>query len=414
MEQHKRSGFLSGILLIALFACTATYLAELNWLKQLRFSPLIVGIIIGMIYANTLRKSVPTEWNPGIAFSSKQILRLGIVLYGFQVTIGDVMEVGWAAIMVDAAVVTLTLLLGVLLGRALKMDKQTALLTSVGSSICGAAAVLGAEPVVKGEPHKTAVAVSTVVIFGTLAMFLYPSLYRADVFDMDARQMGIYTGATLHEVAHVYGAGEAMNGTDDTVQSACQAMTSARGMLNTVVEQHLAMFPHENEMLGKPMASMNEACNILRGKLCNVNDVKPDIKRPAVIVKMVRVIMLAPVLIAMAFILGRGQKSADGKPAKVQVPLFAFFFLAVIGFNSLDLLPAACVEGIRKADTFLLTMAMTALGVETSFDKFRKAGPKPFLLALLLFVWLFFGGYALVKAVTSFVCQPPCFPCDIF
>ena len=66
--------------------------------------------------------------------------------------------------------------------------------------------MLGAEPVVKAEPHKTAIAVSTVVIFGTLAMFLYPALYRAGVFDMDARQMGIYTGATLHEVAHVYGA----------------------------------------------------------------------------------------------------------------------------------------------------------------------------------------------------------------
>lgn len=401
MDRQKRIGFLSGILLIALFACTATYLAEMNWLKQLRFSPLIVGIIIGMVYANTLRKALPAEWNTGIAFSSKQILRTGIVLYGFQVTIGDVMEVGWAAVAVDAAIVVLTLCLGVMLGRALKMDRQTALLTSVGSSICGAAAVLGAEPVVKGEAHKTAVAVSTVVIFGTLAMFLYPSLYRADVFDMDARQMGIYTGATLHEVAHVYGAGEAMNGTDDTVQSACQAMTSARQTLNTLVEQHLTRFPLQSEVLSEPMASMNGACNVLKSKLCTVNDAKPDIKRPAVIVKMVRVIMLAPVLIVLALLLGRRQKSADGKPAKIQVPLFAFFFLAVIGFNSLDLLPATCVDGIRKADTFLLTMAMTALGVETSFDKFRKAGPKPFLLALLLFVWLFFGGYGLVKAVTA-------------
>lgn len=84
------------------------------------------------------------------------------------------------------------------------------MLTSTGSAICGAAAVLGAEPVVKSEPHKTAVAVSTVVIFGTLSMFIYPALYRAGILDLTPEQMGLYTGSTLHEVAHVVGAGNAM------------------------------------------------------------------------------------------------------------------------------------------------------------------------------------------------------------
>ena len=90
------------------------------------------------------------------------------------------------------------------------MDKDLALLTATGSAICGAAAVLGAEPVVKCEAHKTAVAVSTVVIFGTLSMFIYPVMYRAGILDLDPEQMGLYTGATLHEVAHVVGAGNAM------------------------------------------------------------------------------------------------------------------------------------------------------------------------------------------------------------
>ena len=106
--------------------------------------------------------------------------------------------------------VTLTILLGAGLGRLLKMDRDTALLTSIGSSICGAAAVLGAEPVVKSKPYKAAVAVSTVVIFGTLSMFLYPALHRAGILDLTPEQMGLFTGATLHEVAHVVGAGNAM------------------------------------------------------------------------------------------------------------------------------------------------------------------------------------------------------------
>ena len=78
------------------------------------------------------------------------------------------------------------------------------------SAICGAAAVLGAESVIRPQPYKTAVAVSTVVIFGTIAMFLYPVIYNTGISGLDAREMGVYTGSTLHEVAHVVGAGNAM------------------------------------------------------------------------------------------------------------------------------------------------------------------------------------------------------------
>ena len=91
--------------------------------------------------------------------------------------------------------------------------------------------------------------------------------------------------------------------------------------------------------------------------------------------------------------------AADAAGAKrtIAVPWFAFGFLAVIGFNSFDLLPQSVVAGINEFDTFLLTMAMTALGTETSFAKFRQAGARPFLLAGLLYVWLLAGGYALSK-----------------
>ena len=403
MSTNERAGFVSGVFLMVLFACTATYIAGFEWVKQLRISPLIVGIVIGMAYANTLRRHVPSEWGPGITFCSKQVLRFGIVLYGFQVTLGDVLAVGLPALVVDVLVVTLTLVFGVLLGKLLKMDSQTAMLTSVGSSICGAAAVLAAEPVVKGEPYKAAVAVSTVVIFGTLSMFLYPACYRADVYDMDARQMGIYTGATLHEVAHVYGAGEAMNGTDELHDSAYERMLAVQTEMNEAVEQYRLQYPEAAAELKAAQQRICTDCEALVATMRGSEESggqKVDIKQPAVIVKMLRVILLAPVLIVLSFILSRRAQQTDGK-ARVQVPAFAVFFLLVIGFNSLNLLPVSCVSAIRSVDTFLLTMAMTALGVETSFDKFRKAGPKPFLLALMLFAWLVFGGYWLVKGVTA-------------
>ena len=81
----------------------------------------------------------------------------------------------------------------------------------------------------------------------------------------------------------------------------------------------------------------------------------------------------------------------------ISIPWFAIGFLAFIGFNSFDLLPQSLIAFINNLDTFLLTMAMTALGAETSIDKFKKAGAKPIVLASLLYLWLIVGGYFLVK-----------------
>lgn len=347
-EKGTRGNTLHGILLIALFSCAAFYIAEIPFVRKMSFSPLIVGIILGMLYANSLRNRLPETWVPGIKFCTKQLLRAGIVLYGFRLTLSQVAQVGLSAVVVDLIIVCGTIFLGVWLGRLLKLDSDTALMTATGSSICGAAAVLGAEPVVKCESHKTAIAVSTVVIFGTIAMFLYPVMYRTGVLDgLDNMQVAVYTGSTLHEVAHVAGAGNAMDSTDAT------------GIAGT-----------------------------------------------ATITKMIRVMMLAPVLVVMGFVLSRtrGKAKENGK-SKIMVPWFAFGFIGVICLNSLlqYLTGAESVKdiplngAIEYIDTFLLTMAMTALGTDTSIDKFKKAGAKPFVLALLLFGWLVGGGYLLAR-----------------
>ncbi|MDE6371225.1 MAG: putative sulfate exporter family transporter, partial [Duncaniella sp.] len=210
MSFAKKADTYHGILFMALFACAAFFIGQAQLMKDLSFSPLIIGIVLGMLYANSLRAHLPETWSPGIKYCSKTILRLGIILYGFRLTFQDVMAVGLPAIVVDIIVVTVTILGGVLIGRLLKMDRDIALLTSVGSGICGAAAVLGAEATLRTKPYKTAVAVATVVIFGTIAMFVYPVLWRSGILDVSATQMGIYSGSTLHEVAHAVGAGNAM------------------------------------------------------------------------------------------------------------------------------------------------------------------------------------------------------------
>ena len=321
MLTEKRSSMLHGVLLITLFSCAAFYIGDMGFVKSLSLSPMIVGIILGMLYANSLRNNLPDTWVPGIQFCSKRVLRIGIIFYGFRLTFQNVLDVGLPAIVIDAIIVTVTICGGILLGRLLKMDRGITLLTSVGSAICGAAAVLGTESAIKVKPYKTAVAVSTVVIFGTLAMFLYPILYQAGVFDLDPKAMGVFAGSTIHEVAHVVGAGNAM------------------------------------------------------GK---------EVSDPAIIVKALR----------------NGDTEGRGR---ISLPWFAILFLVVIGFNSLDLLPATLVDFINTFDTFLLTMAMTALGAETSIDKFKKAGFKPFLLAFILFAWLIGGGYIMAKYLVPLI-----------
>ena len=344
MIQERKAGILHGVLFMALFACAAFFIGEAQFLKAISFSPLIIGIILGMIYANSLRNHLPETWTPGIQYCSKRVLRLGIILYGFRLTFQQVVEVGLPGITVDCIIVAVTILGGVMVGKWLKMDRDIALLTSIGSGICGAAAVLGAEATLRTKPYKTAVAVATVVIFGTLSMFLYPIGYQTGIIDLTPEQMGIFSGSTLHEVAHAVGAGEAIGGVT--------ASTS-------------------------------------------------------IIVKMIRVMLLVPVLLSLgwwaAAKMRKSPAAAEGEKGKVAVPWFAFGFLLVIGFNSLNLLPEVVVGWINQFDTFLLTMAMAALGAETSFDKFKKAGVKPFLLAAILYVWLLVGGYIMAKYLV------PCF-----
>lgn len=337
MQSKFQLPSIPGLLLIALFAAIATALSTLTFFTHLSLSPLVVGILIGILFANTLGRYLPEEWCSGLKFCSKRILRIGIIFFGFRLTLADVAQVGLSAVALDIFIVCSTIGLGLLVGKWLNMDKETTLLTSSGSAICGAAAVLGAEATLKSEAYKTAVAVSTVVLFGTLSMFLYPVLYRNGFFPLSTHEMGLYTGSTVHEVAHVVGASNAM---------------------------------------GKEVAEV------------------------AVIVKMIRVILLVPVLLVFSWSARSRSENVAPDQRRLVVPWFALLFLLAIALNTLLSLSPAVTEPIKTVDNFALTMAMTALGCETTIDKFRQAGWRPFVLALVLYLWLVFGGLLAVKALS--------------
>ena len=332
-----------GIVIVLFFALLATYFAEFSFFKDLAISPLIIGILLGMVYANSVKKYFPQSFDKGIAFCTKTILRTGIVLYGFRLTFQNLEDVGILGVLTAFIIVSSTFIMGYFVGtKILKLDREITILTSAGSAICGAAAVLATESVLKSPAYKSAIAVSTVVVFGTIAMFLYPFLFKLGILNLSEPNMGIYIGATLHEVAHVVGAGQSLG---------------------------------------------------------------ENVSQNAVIVKMIRVMMLAPFLIILSIWLLKtavnSTNNEDGTKSKIIIPWFAVMFIVVVGFNSFDLLSLKIVESINYLDGFLLTIAMTALGMQTSFDKFKNVGLKPVYLASVLFMWLIFGGYFIVTLLFS-------------
>ena len=332
-----------GIVIVLIISVFVTFLSEFSFFKDLAISPLIIGILFGMLYANSIKKYFPQSFDKGVAFCTKTLLRTGIVLYGFRLTFQNLEEVGFSGVFTAFLIVSSTFIIGYLFGtKVLKLDREITILTSAGSAICGAAAVLATESVLKSPAYKSAIAVSTVVVFGTIAMFLYPFLFKLGILNLSEPNMGIYIGATLHEVAHVVGAGQSLG---------------------------------------------------------------ENVSQNAVIVKMIRVMMLAPFLIILSIWLLKtavnSTNNEDSTKSKIIIPWFAVMFIVVVGFNSFDLLSLKIVESINYLDGFLLTIAMTALGMQTSFDKFKNVGLKPVYLASVLFMWLIFGGYFIVTLLFS-------------
>lgn len=330
----------NGMLFVGLLAAAVVQVAAFPFVKSLGLSPLVVGIVCGMLYGNFLRGTMPAGWGVGVHWTARRLLRIAVGFYGLNISIQQIAEIGAPGLIISTGVVLSVLFIGTWIGtKVLKLDRDTAMLTASGSAICGAAAVLAFESTLKAPPHKSAVAVATVVLFGTISMFVYPLAFQLGWIDLDTRSFGMFLGGTVHEVAQVVGSAS------------------------------------------------------------NIDAATTEV---ATIVKMTRVALLVPLLILLGLWL---QHSASAKLApgqtkpKLPIPWFAIFFLIFALINSANIIPPDVLKTLRALDVFALTMAMTALGIETRFAQMRQAGPRVLALAFILFLILAFGGYTLVKFV---------------
>jgi uncharacterized integral membrane protein (TIGR00698 family) len=345
-SQLRLLGLLPGVCLSAILATAAMQLGSIGWLQAHGMSALTVAIALGLVVGNTLYARIAGATGAGVTFSKQTLLRAGVILYGLRLTLHDVSHVGIAGVLIDALVLASTFLLAVMLGtRVFRMDRETSMLIGAGSAICGAAAVMATEPVVRAKADHVTIAISTVVVFGTLAMFTYPALYALMPHAPSAesaRAFGVYTGSTIHEVAQVFAAGRSVS---------------------------------------------ESAANT------------------AVITKMVRVMMLAPFLIVLSAWIGRDAKHRSGarRAPPLSIPWFAVVFVGVVLFNSLALLSAHTLIVATNLDTLLLAMAMVALGLTTHISALRTAGPKPLILGAVLSIWLIGGGGAINWLITAWL-----------
>lgn len=326
---------LPGLTFVAVLVMISQKVAALKLAGGL-LSPLLYATLTGLVVGNTLKgNDLKTRIKPGVAFAKARLLRLGIILYGFKVSVQQILQLGPGSFLSATVMTFSTLLVGAMVGKLLKVDRSVALLVTTGASICGVSAVMAAAPVVEEEGasgSKVSVALATVMVFGIASMFLYPIMWtKVPWASLSAKVMGIYTGATVYEVAGVVAAGNAMS---------------------------------------------------------------PTVASAALLTKLVRVLLLAPFLV----ILSR-MSAAREKTSRVQAPWFAFAFFGVCIASSCVNVPVVVSDRLSLLSTWCTAMAMVGLGLESDFKSIQQMGWRPMLLAMALFVYLVLGGLCTVTGI---------------
>ena len=299
------------------------------------FSPLILAIMLGIAFHNLI--GTPPAAKPGVAFSLRRLLRIAIVLLGLQLTITEVIEVGGRGIGIIAATLVATFAFTVWMGKLLGVDRKLAQLIAAGTSICGASAVIATNTVTNAHDEDVAYAVACVTVFGSVAMFTYPLL--PGLLHLDPHAFGLWSGASIHEIAQV-------------VAVAFQDGQKA-GQFGTIV-------------------------------------------------KLSRVMLLAPVVVALGLMArgaGKHNPAASASSARPPMPWFVLGFVALVGVNSLIAIPAETKIWIAAVTTFLLSVALAAMGLETDIRKLMAKGIRPALLGALAFFFIASFSLALIKLI---------------
>ncbi|MGN7477270.1 YeiH family protein [Solibacillus silvestris] len=326
--KHFSSSFVKGLLLTLGIAIVAKYISVLPFFSIM--GQLVIAILLGMIWKATV--DVPEPWQTGISFSSKKLLRLGIILLGMRLNLVDIYQAGASVFLIAFINLVFALFVVYGLSKLFHVEKKLGILTACGTAICGAAAVVAIAPQIKADEKETAVSVAIVALLGTLFTLGYTLLYK--LLGLTPAEYGIFAGGTLHEIAHAIAAAAA--GGDEAVDIAIIVKLTRVALLVPVA--------------------------ILIGIWYRRSE--------------------------------KGQeKEAFSLSA---IPWFIVGFLVVSAFNSLGIVPQSAAQAIVNIAYILIAMAMAGLGLNVEIKAFKKLGGKAFGAGLVGSVCLSVLGYLLV------------------
>lgn len=319
-------GYVQGILLTFVLAVLAQSLSGYPFLSIM--GQLVIAILLGMIWKVVM--GVNTSALPGIAFSSKKLLRVGIILLGMRLNLTDFVSSGPKIFVIVILNIVFAIIVVYWLSRLLQVDKTLGLLNACGTGICGASAVVAIASQIKAKDELTAISAVTVSILGTIFTIAYTFLYP--IMGLTPDQYGIFSGATLHEIGHV---------------------------------------------LAAAAPAGNDALNIA---------IVVKLIRVALLVG----VAIAAGIWASRREAGDTEKRSF---ASLPIPWFIFGFLAVSALHSSGIIPEALAAQIVFTAYMLIAMAMAGIGLNVEVKMFKQYGAKAFLSALIGSVLLSVLGY---------------------
>jgi uncharacterized integral membrane protein (TIGR00698 family) len=298
-----------GVLACAVVAAASTFLAEHYGAPVMLFA-LLLGMAMNFLSADGVCK-------PGIEFTARTLLRVGVALLGLRITVGQIAELGWLPVAIVVVSVVLTIGVSMLVARLAGFNTLFGLLSGGATAICGASAALALAAALPNHPLKERATLFTVLgvsALSTLAMIVYPMIAQA--VGLDARDAGVFLGATIHDVAQVVGAGYGMS---------------------------------------------------------------PETGDVSTLVKLMRVAMLVPVIV-FAVMFTRRHTGEPGGRRPPLLPGFAVAFVLLVAINSTGWLPGVVARGGSELSRWCLVAAIAGIGMKTQLEDLATVGLKPVVL----------------------------------
>lgn len=326
----KISGILPGFALIAFLGLISEGITSA---LNLGFSSMLIGLSIGVLIGNYI--GISKKFKAGVDFSVTSLMRLSVVLIGFRISIEELIALGFNTFLLDVLVVFFSLGFSYWISiKYFKFDKDFSCLLAIGSSICGASAIVAASPLLKTESHKSSAAISVVTVCGTISMILALVFTNYDIFGaLNHDDIGVLLGASIQETGQVVTAGY----------------------------------------------SISE----------NAGD-------KAMITKLARILLLAPVLVLLNYYLLKDGNATHADYKSIRIPGFVILFLLVILSSATEILSHDVRAKLSRLGTFLLLCGMIGVGLNSNLIRIVRLGFKPIYAGLLISVFMISVSTALI------------------